>query len=121
MPRLFHISEEKNIETFKPRVSKAIWNFEKYVWAISETYVHNYFLPRDCPRICIRAEDLHFASDDLKITTDKHATSYIFTSHEWQEKIGSTILYQYEFNPAPFEIKDSIAGYYVSARRAGSH
>ena len=34
MPRLFHISEEENIQRFLPRISKKQWNKEQYVWAI---------------------------------------------------------------------------------------
>ena len=41
-------------------------------------------------------------------------TSYVFTSDKWRDKIKSALLYQYEFDPKSFQLKDAIAGYYVS-------
>jgi hypothetical protein len=51
--RLFHISEEPNIALFEPRPSPSF--FESItgdvVFAISDELLHNYLLPRDCPRV----------------------------------------------------------------------
>ena len=93
-PKLFHISEEANIQTFVPRTSKAIWNFQKYVWAISEDKFHHYLLPRNCPRICV--------------------PSIIYVSESWESAIRNCTLFRYEFDTTNFELIDQIAGYYVS-------
>lgn len=46
---LYHVSEEPDIALFVPRpihddASEAV------VWALEERLLHNYLLPRDCPR-----------------------------------------------------------------------
>ena len=114
MPRLFHLSEERNIPTFNPRISKKQWNYKKYVWAIAEEKLHNYFLPRACPRICVGLEESTILSNWLNKTTIKHKKALIFVPDEWQEKIQECTLFKYEFNDRNFKLIDQIAGYYVS-------
>jgi len=113
MPRLFHISEENNINEFLPRESKKHWNYEKYVWAISEDKVHHYLFPRKCPRICI-SEKLHLFAKWINFEIIENMQPVIFVSNDWKESIYNCTLYQYEFNPANFTEIDKIAGYYVS-------
>ncbi|MDB4902803.1 MAG: hypothetical protein JWQ63_2084 [Mucilaginibacter sp.] len=51
--RLFRISEEPGIKIFEPRTSPSHFEniSENVVYAISGNLLHNYLLPRDCPRI----------------------------------------------------------------------
>ena len=53
--RLFHISEEGGIDQFDPRPSPSFFAEIKgdVVFAISGKLLHNYLLPRDCPRVRI--------------------------------------------------------------------
>ena len=46
---LFHISEESDIARFEPRASEYATGL--VVWAIDETRLCNYLLPRECPRV----------------------------------------------------------------------
>lgn len=113
--RLFHISEDDSIRTFIPRRSKAVWNFEAYVWAISETRLANYLLPRDCPRICVSREDFQIIRPWLPVdTSTDHLENLIFIPEKWKQEASKCVLYQYEFDPGNFTEIDNIAGYYVS-------
>ena len=49
---LFHISEESDIARFEPRASGyPIPPGHLVVWAIDESRLCNYLLPRECPRV----------------------------------------------------------------------
>ena len=51
MLRLFHVSEEPDIEVFAPRLPKRK-NLDPtvgLVWAIDEQRLSNFLTPRDCP------------------------------------------------------------------------
>ena len=88
MLRLFHISEEGNIDEFIPRESKKQWGNEKYVWAISEEKIHNYLIPRECPRICISMDKLGFLSAWINLEKAENKKSVIFISNNWKKRIG---------------------------------
>jgi len=116
MRRLFHISDDKNIEKFIPRESKAIWNYQKYVWSISEDKIQNYLLPRDCPRICLKMNKLltiGYCIEELEL---KQYENIIFAPESWEKKIENSILYRYEFSSKYFKVIDKIAEYYVSEK-----
>lgn len=112
--KLFHISENKNIEKFVPRISKAIWNHEKYVWAISEDKIQNYLFPRECPRICISKNEAKNLSSWISNDESSSFKSHIFVCENWKEELEECKLYQYEFDTSNFNSIDIIAGYYVS-------
>lgn len=112
--KLFHISENGNIDEFVPRKSKQIWGHKKYVWAISESMIHNYLFPRDCPRICVGGEMIKPLTEWMDKRGAKDKRALVFISENWEERFKSCVLYKYEFNPGSFKIIDSIAGYYVS-------
>ena len=51
--RLFHVSEESNIQIFEPRIPTRE-DLDKnigLVWAIDEKRLPNFLTPRNCPRI----------------------------------------------------------------------
>lgn len=115
MTRLFHLSEEKNIQKFIPRESKKQWGGAMYVWAISEGKIHNYLLPRDCPRICITTNKLDIFKEWIDTEKPKNRKAIIFVSTDWIEKIRNCTLYRCEFDNSKFTEIDKIAGYYVSS------
>ena len=51
MPRLFHVSEDPTIARFEPRpvASPDSGVTGDAVWAVAESHLPNYLLPRDCP------------------------------------------------------------------------
>lgn len=114
--RLFHISEENNIRQFQPRISKKQWNYEKYVWAIEEEKLHNYLLPRQCPRICIDLEKLNIHLNWLAAFPIENHKAVVFIADNWKEKVQNCTLFKYEFDKHNFMLIDKIAGYYVSRK-----
>ncbi len=51
--RLFHVSEEGNIDIFNPRIPERE-DLDKrvgLVWAIDEKHLANFLTPRNCPRV----------------------------------------------------------------------
>ncbi|WP_259067377.1 DUF6886 family protein [Mucilaginibacter sp. X4EP1] len=114
--RLFHISEEPGIKIFEPRPSPS--NFDaitgNVVFAVSEKLLHNYLLPRDCPRVTYYASPQTTKVD--RDTFFKHsAADYVMAIESaWFNKIANTTLYCYEFSPDSFVLLDECAGYYIS-------
>lgn len=114
--RLFHISEESNIEIFNPRLPSRndLDQSIGLVWAINERCLPNFLTPRDCPRVTY-----HIG----KNTSEKDIRDYISTAtmdhvviieNTWFEKMKVATLYMYEFDTDEFELQDETAGYYVS-------
>ena len=107
---LFHISEERGIERFEPRKSEG--SRDPVVWAIDESRLRNYLVPRECPRVA------YYAGRE---TTDRDveqflgsSTAVIAIEHEWLERLRSCRLYCYHLPPETFECVDECAGYFVS-------
>ena len=114
--RLFHVSEEANIEVFYPRIPNRN-DLDKtvgLVWAIDEEKLPNFLTPRDCPRVayCIGKDTndvdkkLFFSSSSIKHT--------VIIENSWFDRMNDTTLYLYEFNISDFELQDEVAGYYIS-------
>ncbi|MFD2628514.1 DUF6886 family protein [Oceanobacillus kapialis] len=112
--KLFHVSEEKGISIFRPRVPERI-DLDKrrpLVWAISEEMLPNFLTPRNCPRVCFQV-DQHTSSLDKKTYLRVH--NYVIVIEKvWLQRLKETTLYLYEFNSANFVLQDKNAGYYVS-------
>lgn len=111
-PRLYHLSESSNIAHFEPRVAKTGDN--AVVWAIHENLLHNYLLPRDCPRVTFYAKPDSTSSDiELFLGASK---AVVAVEHAWSERIHTAVLYCYQLPPETFECIDAGAGYYVSTK-----
>jgi len=106
---LFHVSETAGIRRFEPRASEA---YGDVVWAIGERLLQNYLLPRDCPRVTFYADFDSTDEDVARFLGD--AEHVVAVERAWLERIYSTALFLYEFDPASFEEVDEIAAYYVS-------
>lgn len=113
--RLFHISEEADIELFSPRpTTRSDLKGKRYVWAITEEKLPHYLLPRDCPRV-IFFEGPQTSPEDAQrflAGTDHHKIMAIEAG--WLPRIEQTRLFVYELDPQNFELNDAAAGYYVS-------
>jgi hypothetical protein len=114
--RLFHVSEEAGIQIFEPRPSpsffKAITN--DVVFAIDGKLLHNYLLPRDCPRVTYYATPATTDADKEKFIGVSNAAHIITIESGWYQRLKATTLYCYEFPAQGFIIIDECAGYYVS-------
>jgi hypothetical protein len=115
-PRLFHISQQPGISIFTPRPSPS--HFENItgdvVFAISDQLLHNYLLPRDCPRVTFYVGLNTTNADKQKFMGNTTAGHVVAVESGWYQQIKETTLYCYEFLPDDFMLIDECAGYYIS-------
>ena len=57
--KLFHVSEEADIEKFVPRIPtrEDMDKSKGLVWSLTEPALPNWLTPRDCPRVTYRVKD----------------------------------------------------------------
>lgn len=117
--RLFHVSEDPNIQNFEPRLAPNpdAGVTGNAVWAIDETHLPNYLLPRDCPRVTYGISARTSDSDREKFFLGSNAKRIVAVEAGWHAKIEACQLYLYEFPTGSFALLDAGAGYYIS--RAG--
>jgi hypothetical protein len=115
-PRLFHISEQPGISIFTPRPSPSHFNniTGDVVFAISDQLLHNYLLPRDCPRVTFYAGANTTDADKQRFMVNTTAGHIIVVESGWYQQIKEITLYCYEFLPDDFMLIDECAGYYIS-------
>lgn len=113
--KVFHISENGAIEIFKPRLSPS--KIEKLegdvVFGVSDKLLHNYLLPRDCPRVTFYAAAETSPNDKEKFLQTS-ADFVIAIEAKWFPIIQKTTLFCYEFDGETFSLLDECADYYVS-------
>ncbi|XMB85177.1 hypothetical protein RJG79_07050 [Mycoplasmatota bacterium WC44] len=116
--KLYHISDNEFIKEFETRKANQAWpNLNKeYVWAISSEMVHNYYFPRNCPRVCWMIGPNTNINDKDYISSLGDYRGVIFTEKSWEEEIHKTKMYRYRFDTSSFYPVDYDAGYYVSER-----
>ena len=114
--RLFHVSEENNIEVFKPRIHyrKDIDNSKGLVWAIAENCLPNFLTPRDCPRVTYYSTDKSSIEDKERFFSLSSCHHVVTIERTWFKVMQNTTLYLYEFDTSNFYLQDEIAGYYIS-------
>jgi len=108
--KLYHVSEEPNIEIFVPRESRMGMPL---VWALCERTLPNFLTPRDCPRVTYHAHESSTEEDIARFfsATERHCVAI---EPDWHKRMLATTLYVYEFDSANFKLGDESAGYYVS-------
>jgi hypothetical protein len=107
---LFHISEEAGIEKFEPRPSDS--TPEPVVWAVDADRLHNYLLPRDCPRVTYYAGPQTIAADRERLLGS--STAVVAIERYWLERVQRCRLYCYHLPHQTFKCIDQCAGYFVS-------
>jgi hypothetical protein len=114
--RLFHISETAGIERFDPRPSPSFFSTIRgdFVFGISGNLLHNYLLPRDCPRVTYYTGPGTTVSDRQRFFEFSSARFVVAIEAAWLQRVYSARLYRYEFSVDGFELLDEVAGYYVS-------
>jgi hypothetical protein len=108
MQRLFHVSEEPAIRHFEPRPDRF---GNPRVWAVCESRLQNYLLPRDCPRVTYYARSCTSKQDVERYLAD--ARSVVAIESAWLQRSRDTRLFVYELDPHSFQCVDEIAGYYA--------
>jgi hypothetical protein len=116
--KLYHISDKQGIKRFDPRPapSKSAKQKGLMVWAIDYAHLHNYLLPRDCPRVTFYADENSKPKDIEKLMAGISAKHFIAIETRWLPKIQKQCLYQYEFDLRDFTLVDKIAGYWISRK-----
>lgn len=116
MTKLFHVSDDPAIATFKPRPSPSAFENVKgdVVFAIAERLLHNYLLPRDCPRVSFYAGPDSDPRDVDHFLGTAAAPYVLAIEKAWIPRIGEATIYLYELPVASFELLDECAGYYMS-------
>ena len=112
--RLFHVSDDPGIPIFQPRPSPSAFEAIKgdVVFAIGERLLHNYLLPRDCPRVSFYAGPATTQKDVERFLC---AAPYVLAVEKaWLPRIMEATIYLYELPPGSFELLDECAGYYIA-------
>lgn len=114
--RLFHVSEQPGISLFEPRPSPSVFAAIKggVVFAVTGGLLHNYLLPRDCPRVTWYVNAQTSAADKERFMGNTSAQHIITVESGWYQRIVETTLYCYEFPVSEFTLLDACAGYYIS-------
>jgi hypothetical protein len=113
--RIYHVSETEDIARFEPRADAP---GRLCVWAIGESRLHNYLLPRDCPRVTYYANDATTNGDRRAFFSVPDTQSVVAIERTWLPALRTTQLHIYEFAAQDFVLEDAIAAYYVSTRTA---
>ena len=109
---LFHLSEQPGIQRFEPRPSP--YTDAPVVWATDADHLHNYLLPRDCPRVTYYAGPETSAMGVERFLGSSLAV--VAVESAWLERIRACRLFCYNLPPDSFECLDECAGYFVSGR-----
>ncbi|MCH5272332.1 MAG: hypothetical protein J1E35_01535 [Lachnospiraceae bacterium] len=114
--RLFHVSEEENIQVFEPRLPlrNDLDKTVGLVWALEEAKLPNFLTPRDCPRVTYHLNKNTTESDRKRFFTSQTASYTVVIESKWFDRMRNTVLYVYEFEVDDFVLQDDVAGYYVS-------
>ncbi len=114
--KLYHVSEDPCITEFHPRPSPQTYDGinGNVVFAISEDMLHNYLLPRDCPRVCYYAKTDSTQDDISKYIGNTDKRFILNVEESSLQSLSNTKLYLYELPPGDFTILDKGAGYYIS-------
>lgn len=115
--QLYHFSEEADIPFFEPRIMGSRPGEPARVWTIDAFHAPHYYLPRNCPRICIWSTADTTDADRERFFGLSAAQRVIAVESRWLDTIWRTIVYRYSFEPGPFELYDGNAGYYTTRER----
>ncbi len=115
--RLWHVSDRADIAVFQPRIPPSIdaGVTDPVVWAIANSQLANYLIPRDCPRVCFWSGDRTTMEDRARFLGE--GTSHVVTIETaWMSKVVAATLYLYELPAKTFSCADANAGYFVSTK-----
>ncbi|MFL5803309.1 MAG: DUF6886 family protein [Roseiflexaceae bacterium] len=112
---LYHISDTPGITRFDPRpappTSRQVGSM---VWAIDHAHLHNYLLPRDCPRVTFYALPKSTAEDIARLMAGTSARYVVAIESGWMPRVLAERLYIYDLPGDTFTLLDAGAGYYIS-------
>jgi hypothetical protein len=115
---LWHVSDQPQIERFEPRLPPPESTAARVpvVWAVAESHLVNYLVPRECPRVCMRATAATQEADIERFLGLGQTHPVVVVEAHWVERVASTPLWLYAMPSEHFELEDLNAGYYVSRK-----
>src|SRR5690242_6257645 len=114
--RLFHVSEEAGITRFEPRPvpSPDSGVVGDAVWAVDETHLPNFILPRDCPRVTFGVGKQTTDADRERFFAHTSARRIVAVESRWAPAILACTLFVCEMTPENFHLALEEAGYYIA-------
>src|ERR671916_565731 len=95
---LFHISDQPGIARFEPRPAPpGSRQTGAMVWAVGPRLLHNYLLPRDCPRVTFYARPDSSPDDIERLMSYSSASHIVAIELGWLPEAIRQRLYMYEF------------------------
>jgi hypothetical protein len=80
----------------------------EWVWAVDETHLPHYLLPRQCPRVCWATPGAHHW------LLSSPAARVIVVEHRWAPQLLRAGLNVHRLDPRGFTLLDATAGYWIS-------
>jgi uncharacterized protein DUF6886 len=112
---LYHVSDAPGIARFDPRPApEGSGQQGGMVWAIDRAHLHNYLLPRDCPRVTFYALPESTPADVDRLMAGTSASYVVAIESGWLPRVLSERLYCYELPGSSFTLADAGAGYYIA-------
>ncbi|MCL2840470.1 MAG: hypothetical protein FWE05_06815 [Defluviitaleaceae bacterium] len=101
--RLYHVSDDPDITKFTPRITTRtdMQQTKGLVWALEESGIVNFLVPRQCPRVYYRATE-DTTEEDIARFFVSSARQGIAIESIWHERMTKAFLYIYEFDGATF-------------------
>lgn len=115
--RLYHVSDQSDIDLFIPRPAPARSSQNgAMVWAIGARLLHNYLLPRNCPRVTFYANEQTTPADRERFMGLATTSHVVAVEHRWARQIYESTLYLYELTNQAFTQIDQTAAYYIARK-----
>ncbi|SFL22204.1 hypothetical protein SAMN03159341_10494 [Paenibacillus sp. 1_12] len=112
--KLYHFSEEANIEVFVPRKLEYRVDEPAQVWTIDEFHAPHYLFPRDCPRVCIWPKEDTTEQDYNLFFGHSRTNRMVAVETGWIDRIRKGCIYRYVFKADEFKLYEPNAGYYTT-------
>lgn len=110
---LHHFSEDGSITRFAPHTPRTNPTHPPAVWAIDSVHAPLYWFPRDCPRVTAwPRDDVERVAFRRAFATTAHRVHAIEAA--WFERMQSTKLFCYDFDPGDFEPWEDASGQWIS-------
>lgn len=116
MGSVYHVSDLPDIVRFEPRHANSSHPHldAPVVWAVDEAHLHNYLLPRDCPRVTFYAGN-NSSADDVERILGGTSAAYVVAIESCRlAEVQQLRLYVYQLPDDSFSVYDRGAGYYLS-------
>ena len=112
---LYHFSEDSNIERFVPHVPRTNPSHAPAVWAIDGEHAPLYWFPRECPRVAIwPRRDADYPMFRERLATSARRLHAIESG--WLDRMRTSRIYRYEFDPEGFVPWTQADGQWISYR-----